>query len=119
MPMAQSATTTTITSRISNMAIKPLPIHAEMETGVIIASAEHTDGDPAMKDDANRPQKRTRLAWTLSLMLLPLAAGSGAQDSLRWRGASAYAPPPSQQPVSRPSIYATPQPGDAFNAAEF
>ena len=35
-----------------------------------------------MKDDANRPQKRTRLAWTLSLLLLPLAAGSGAQDSL-------------------------------------
>jgi beta-lactamase class C len=90
-----------------------------METGVIIASAEHTDGDPAMKDDANRPQKRTRLAWTLSLMLLPLAAGSGAQDSLRWRGASAYAPPPPSQPVPRPAVRAVPHPGAAFDAAEF
>src|SRR5574338_1179844 len=106
MPMAQSATTTTITSRISNMAIKPLPIHAEMETGVIIARREHTDGDPAMKDDANRPQKRTRLAWTLSLLLLPLAAGSGAQDSLRWRGAAAYPPPPPSQQPSRPPVHA-------------
>lgn len=72
-----------------------------------------------MKDDANRPQKRTRLAWTLSLLLLPLAAGSGAQDSLRWRGASAYPPPPSQQPTPRPSVYAVPQPGAAFDVAEF
>jgi len=71
-----------------------------------------------MKDDANRPQKRTRLAWTLSLLLLPLAAGSGAQDSLRWRGASAYPPPPSQQPVSRPSVNAA-QPGAAFDPAGF
>ena len=59
-----------------------------METGVIIATTEHTDGNAAMKDDANRPQKRTRLAWTFSLLLLPLAAGSGAQDSLRWRGSA-------------------------------
>ncbi|GAA5004874.1 beta-lactamase family protein [Pseudoluteimonas lycopersici] len=72
-----------------------------------------------MKDDANRPQKRTRLAWTLSLLLLPLAAGSGAQDSLRWRGASAYPPSPSQQPASRPSVHAVPQPGAAFDPAEF
>jgi beta-lactamase class C len=72
-----------------------------------------------MKDDANRPQKRTRLAWTLSLLLLPLAAGSGAQDSLRWRGASAYPPPPSQQPVSPPSVHAVPQPGAAFDPAAF
>jgi beta-lactamase class C len=72
-----------------------------------------------MKDDANRPQKRTRLAWTLSLLLLPLAAGSGAQDSLRWRGASAYPPPPSQQPVSRLSVTAVAQPGAAFDTAGF
>jgi beta-lactamase class C len=71
-----------------------------------------------MKDDANRPQKRTRLAWTLSLLLLPLAAGSGAQDSLRWRGAAAYPPPPSQQPW-QPSVHAVPQPGAAFDASEF
>jgi len=71
-----------------------------------------------MKDDANRPQKRTRLAWTLSLLLLPLAAGSGAQDSLRWRGAAAYTPPPSQQ-ASQAPVYATPRPGAAFDPAEF
>ena len=68
---------------------------------------EHTDGDPAMKDDANRPQKRTRLAWTLSLLLLPLAAGSGAQDSLRWRGSAAYAPPPAPQ-APQASVHAVP-----------
>lgn len=79
---------------------------------------EHTDGDPAMKDDANRPQKRTRLAWTLSLLLLPLAAGSGAQDSLRWRGSAAYAPPPAPQ-APQASVYAVPQPGAAFDPAEF
>jgi beta-lactamase class C len=72
-----------------------------------------------MKDDANRPPMRTRLAWTLSLMLLPLAAGSGAQDSLRWRGASAYSPPPSQQPAPRPPTYAVPRPGAAFDPAVF
>ena len=72
-----------------------------------------------MKDDANRPQKRTRLAWTLSLLLLPLAAGSGAQDSLRWRGASASPPPPSQQPASRPATYAVAQPGATFDPAAF
>ena len=71
-----------------------------------------------MKDDANRPQKRTRLAWTLSLLLLPLAAGSGAQDSLRWRGAAAYPPQPSQQ-APQASVYATPRPGAAFDPAEF
>ena len=67
-----------------------------------------------MKDDANRPQKRTRLAWTLSLLLLPLAAGSGAQDSLRWRGAAAYPPPPPSQQPSRPPVHAVSQPGAAF-----
>ena len=90
-----------------------------METGVIIALREHTDGDPAMKDDANRPQKRTRLAWTLSLLLLPLAAGSGAQDSLRWRGASAYPTPPSQPAAPRPPVHAVPQPGATFDPAQF
>ena len=86
-----------------------------METGVIIATTEHTDGNAAMKDDANRPQKRTRLAWTFSLLLLPLAAGSGAQDSLRWRGSATPAPQPSPQA----SVHAVPQPGSAFDAAEF
>ena len=71
-----------------------------------------------MKDDANRPQKRTRLAWTLSLLLLPLAAGSGAQDSLRWRGSAAYAPPAAPQ-APQASVHAVPQPGAAFDPAEF
>jgi beta-lactamase class C len=71
-----------------------------------------------MKDDANRPRKRTRLAWTLSLLLLPIAAGSGAQDSLRWRGASAYSPSPAQQ-APQPPVHAVPQPGAAFDPAEF
>jgi beta-lactamase class C len=69
-----------------------------------------------MKDDAHRPQKRTRLAWTLSLFLVPLA-GSGAQDSLHWRGASAYQPQAQKAP--RPPVRAVPQPGAAFDPAEF
>lgn len=73
-----------------------------------------------MKDDANRPQKRTRLAWTLSLMLLPLAAGSGAQDSLRWRGTAVRPAPPARESVPpRPPVRAVPQPGAAFDPAEF
>lgn len=71
-----------------------------------------------MKDDALLPRKRTRLAWTLSLLLLPFAAGSGAQDSLRWRGAASHSPPPPQQPGNA-SLRAAPQPGTAFDTAEF
>jgi beta-lactamase class C len=72
-----------------------------------------------MKGDANRPQKRTRPAWTLSLLLLPLAAGSGAQDSLRWRGASAAPPQQPAPQAARPPVFATPHPGAAFDPAEF
>jgi len=71
-----------------------------------------------MKDDANRPQNRTRLAWALSLLLLPVAAGSGAQDSLRWRGTAAYPQQRVQQPSPAPVDSAT-RPAATFNPAEF
>ena len=72
-----------------------------------------------MKDDAKRPRKRTRIAWTLGLLLLPLAAGSGAQDSLHWRGAASYPPTPTTtQPQPIPGARSLPTDA-AFNPAEF